>query len=138
MLPFSRRRSLALKALVLVPVLWLLITLVLSVTDRFRVEEGLEVAPPTEDDKYEGRRPRQSLQEDDVVLRGQQQQGDAVLPPPREPDGPGELGRPVKLTNLTDEQRRLVKQGWEKNAFNQYVSDLMSLHRSLPEVRGRG
>jgi polypeptide N-acetylgalactosaminyltransferase len=27
------------------------------------------------------------------------------------------------------------EEGWQKNAFNQYVSDLISLHRSLPDLR---
>ncbi|CAN7985646.1 unnamed protein product, partial [Ixodes hexagonus] len=59
----------------------------------------------------------------------------AVLAPPRNPDGPGELGRPVVLSGLTDEQERRVKKGWDLNAFNQYISDMISLHRSLPDVR---
>ena len=28
--------------------------------------------------------------------------------------------------------------GWQKNAFNQYASDKMSLHRSLPDLRDEG
>ncbi|XP_076329556.1 putative polypeptide N-acetylgalactosaminyltransferase 9 [Tachypleus tridentatus] len=63
--------------------------------------------------------------------------GLGVLPAPRDPEGPGELGRPVKFDNLTKEQNKLVKQGWDKNAFNQYVSDLISLHRNLPDVRDK-
>ncbi|KAG8172473.1 hypothetical protein JTE90_021682, partial [Oedothorax gibbosus] len=42
------------------------------------------------------------------------------------------------LDDLTEEQDRLVKEGWENNAFNQYVSDIISLHRTLPDVRSRG
>lgn len=62
-------------------------------------------------------------------------QDDAVLPAPNEPNGPGELGRPVVLKNLTKEQQQLVNVGWENNAFNQYVSDIISLNRTLPDVR---
>ncbi|XP_055856085.1 putative polypeptide N-acetylgalactosaminyltransferase 9 [Episyrphus balteatus] len=29
----------------------------------------------------------------------------------------------------------MFDKGWEKNAFNQYASDLISLHRSLPDIR---
>ncbi|XP_022237752.1 putative polypeptide N-acetylgalactosaminyltransferase 9 [Limulus polyphemus] len=64
-------------------------------------------------------------------------QGHEVLPLLRDPDGPGEMGKPVKLNNLTQSQQAMVKQGWDKNAFNQYVSDLLSLHRSLPDVRDK-
>jgi len=59
----------------------------------------------------------------------------AVIPAPSEPNGPGELGRPVVLKNLTKEQQQLVNVGWENNAFNQYVSDIISINRSLPDVR---
>jgi polypeptide N-acetylgalactosaminyltransferase len=59
----------------------------------------------------------------------------AVLPAPSEPNGPGEMGRPVVLKNLTKQQQQLVNVGWENNAFNQYVSDIISLNRSLPDVR---
>uniref|UniRef100_A0A6G1SJB9 Polypeptide N-acetylgalactosaminyltransferase n=1 Tax=Aceria tosichella TaxID=561515 RepID=A0A6G1SJB9_9ACAR len=59
----------------------------------------------------------------------------AVLPAPSEPNGPGEMGRPVVLKNLTKEQQQMVNVGWENNAFNQYVSDIISLNRSLPDVR---
>lgn len=59
----------------------------------------------------------------------------AVIPAPSEPNGPGELGRPVVLKNLTKEQQNLVNVGWDNNAFNQYVSDIISLNRSLPDVR---
>lgn len=59
-----------------------------------------------------------------------------VLLPPREANGPGELGKPVVLPkNLTKEQQVLVDAGWKANAFNQYASDMISLHRSLPDVR---
>lgn len=48
----------------------------------------------------------------------------------------GELGKPVELpANLPAEVKKLVQEGWSKNAFNQYVSDLISVHRSLPDTR---
>jgi len=59
----------------------------------------------------------------------------AVIPPPSEPSGPGEMGRPVVLKNLTKEQQDLVNVGWENNAFNQYISDIISVNRTLPDVR---
>lgn len=64
--------------------------------------------------------------------------GAGVLVAPREADAsaPGEMGRPVILpTNLTAETKKLVDDGWLNNAFNQYVSDLISVHRTLPDPR---
>ena len=64
--------------------------------------------------------------------------GGGVLVAPREqdPSAPGEMGRPVILpTNLTAETKKLVDDGWLNNAFNQYVSDLISVHRTLPDPR---
>lgn len=61
-----------------------------------------------------------------------------VLIPPaiNSPDAPGELGRPVILpTNMSTEMKKSVDDGWLKNAFNQYASDLISIHRSLPDPR---
>ncbi|CAG0904953.1 unnamed protein product [Darwinula stevensoni] len=64
------------------------------------------------------------------------QAGDGVLHPPDLPSGPGEMGKAVKLSaNLTKEEKALVDDGWTKNAFNQYVSDMISLHRTLPDLR---
>lgn len=49
---------------------------------------------------------------------------------------PGEMGRPVVLpTNLSKEIKDVVDEGWKKNAFNQYVSDMISVHRTLPDPR---
>ncbi|CAH1112995.1 unnamed protein product [Psylliodes chrysocephalus] len=48
----------------------------------------------------------------------------------------GEMGLPVFLpSSLSPEESILVKDGWEKNAFNQYASDLISVHRKLPKIR---
>ncbi|XP_073970549.1 polypeptide N-acetylgalactosaminyltransferase 9 isoform X2 [Rhodnius prolixus] len=48
----------------------------------------------------------------------------------------GEMGKPVVLpSNITSDVKKLVEEGWQKNAFNQYVSDLISVHRSLPDPR---
>jgi polypeptide N-acetylgalactosaminyltransferase len=65
-----------------------------------------------------------------------------VLVPPRDPDEDssnvqyGEMGKPVVLpANMSAEVKKLVDEGWQKNAFNQYVSDLISVHRKLPDPR---
>lgn len=47
------------------------------------------------------------------------------------------MGRAVvidKMT-LTDEQRADYDKGWHDNAFNRYASDMISLHRTLPDMR---
>lgn len=64
--------------------------------------------------------------------------GKNVLIPPVDsaPDAPGEMGRPVVLpANMTAELKKTVDDGWLKNAFNQYASDLISVHRELPDPR---
>ena len=67
---------------------------------------------------------------------GDQMAGQGVLVAPHEPDGPGEMGKAVVLPkDLTPEQKKLVDDGWQKNAFNQYVSDMISVHRTLPDPR---
>jgi len=35
---------------------------------------------------------------------------------------------------LTPEQKKIFDQGWQDNAFNQYASDQISLHRTLPDI----
>ncbi|XP_055694625.1 putative polypeptide N-acetylgalactosaminyltransferase 9 isoform X1 [Lutzomyia longipalpis] len=64
--------------------------------------------------------------------------GKGVLAAPADisPDAPGEMGRPVVLpTNMSSEMKKAVDDGWLKNAFNQYASDLISVHRTLPDPR---
>lgn len=72
------------------------------------------------------------------VEKVKDQESAAVLPPPRSSihNGPGELGKAVHLPkNLSSSVQKLVDQGWSDNAFNQYVSDMISISRSLPDVR---
>ena len=58
-----------------------------------------------------------------------------VVEPPHDPDGPGEMGRAVKIDNPDPEVKKKIDEGWRNNAFNGYVSDLISLQRSLPDHR---
>ncbi|KAL4222594.1 Ricin-type beta-trefoil [Mactra antiquata] len=71
-------------------------------------------------------------------------QGNAQIEPPREKrkedaarNGPGEMGIGVDVNRekLTKEQQADYDKGWNDHAFNRYVSDMISLHRSLPDVR---
>jgi len=63
---------------------------------------------------------------------------DLVVAPPKMPEGPGEMGKPYKVDNSTldSETRSRIDKGWLNNAYNEYVSDLISVHRSLPDLRG--
>ena len=48
----------------------------------------------------------------------------------------GELGKAVKLSkDYSEEVQVLVKEGWRLHEFNQYVSDLISVKRNLPDFR---
>jgi polypeptide N-acetylgalactosaminyltransferase len=49
----------------------------------------------------------------------------------------GEHGNGVTVDKdkLAPEERKKYDDGWQNNAFNQYVSDQISLHRSLKDVR---
>lgn len=49
----------------------------------------------------------------------------------------GEQGSGVNIDKdkLSPEERKKYDDGWQNNAFNQYVSDQISLHRSLKDVR---
>jgi hypothetical protein len=51
--------------------------------------------------------------------------------------GPGEMGNPVRIDKdkLSKEERKKYDDGWTNNAFNQYVSDMISLRRSLADIR---
>ncbi|XP_063696657.1 putative polypeptide N-acetylgalactosaminyltransferase 9 isoform X2 [Culicoides brevitarsis] len=49
---------------------------------------------------------------------------------------PGHMGRPVILpSNVSSEVKKLVDEGWSKNAFNEYVSNMISIQRELPDPR---
>lgn len=49
----------------------------------------------------------------------------------------GEHGSDVSINkdSLPAEEKEKFDQGWQKNAFNQYASDKISVHRTLPDVR---
>ncbi|CAF0916464.1 unnamed protein product [Adineta ricciae] len=51
--------------------------------------------------------------------------------------GPGEMGNAVRIKkeDLSPEERKKYDEGWKNNAFNQYVSDMISFRRSLADVR---
>jgi len=52
----------------------------------------------------------------------------------------GENGVAVNIVKekLSPDNRTIFDTGWQKNAFNQFASDMISLHRSLPDIRDEG
>jgi len=65
-----------------------------------------------------------------------EEQNFAILPP-KKPEGPGEMGKPFKVDKekVDNETRAKIDKGWLNNAYNEYVSDLISVHRTLPDLR---
>ncbi|RLU18255.1 hypothetical protein DMN91_008611 [Ooceraea biroi] len=148
---FPRRRSLWLKVAVLAAAVWVTVCFLLYTEDRAAAAavQGLAPSgvavpqqaangfvPPAAPFRKEtsgnvlGNRPK--------INQAGPEQGGGVLAIPREPDAvaPGEMGRPVILpTNMSAQTKKLVDDGWLNNAFNQYASDLISVHRSLPDPR---
>ena len=53
---------------------------------------------------------------------------------------PGERGKAVSIQKdtLSAEDRKKFDAGWQRNAFNQYASDMISVHRTLPDVQDAG
>jgi len=49
----------------------------------------------------------------------------------------GELGAAIEINRekLPTSEQTKFDSGWQANAFNYYANDMMSLHRSLPDVR---
>lgn len=48
---------------------------------------------------------------------------------------PGENGTAVMLGNVTAEIKKKIKLGWKRHEFNEFVSDLVSVRRTLPDPR---
>ncbi|XP_068913291.1 putative polypeptide N-acetylgalactosaminyltransferase 9 isoform X2 [Tenebrio molitor] len=125
-----RKRSLLLKLIVILGTAWFTIAFLLYSDDRNRNRiaeppNDLPEAPPRvlPFKKETPPRPPKKDEDDQPVL----------LPPI---SNAGEMGKPVILpANLSGDVKKLVDAGWQKNAFNQYASDMISVHRSLPDPR---
>ncbi|GAU99028.1 hypothetical protein RvY_10088 [Ramazzottius varieornatus] len=148
--PFLRRRARWAKYLLFIPALYLCFILLMnksemgsaSLNDVRKSDEGMVViegegngVPYVPDTKG---KPRKKYVMDEVIKDKE------VLPPPvvggdgkANPNGPGELGKAVdiKKDELGPKEKKLYDDGWQNNAFNQYASDMISIHRSLPDVR---
>lgn len=148
---FPRRRSLWLKVAVLATAVWVTVCFLLYTEDRAAAVQGLApsgVAMPQQAAAANGFVPPAAPFRKETsgnifsnkakLNQAGPEQGGGVLAVPRDPDAvaAGEMGRPVILpTNMSTQTKKLVDDGWLNNAFNQYASDLISVHRSLPDPR---
>lgn len=145
----SRRRSFLLKLVVIVGTAWFTVAFLLYSENREPINSvqipvqqvpvnipiqeepnppaALKVDEKKEEKQYEDRIEQDNNRDDESNDKG-------VLQLPQEKFG--ELGKAVVLpANLSTDVKKIVDEGWAKNAFNQYVSDLISVRRELPDPR---
>lgn len=148
---FLRRRTLILKAVLILTAIWFMVALLTTnggsrnsiVAPAVEYEDAeakpLKMAKPTvmkrKSESY-GNNLSDARMRVDWMGRLSGQEGLGVIAAPGSDDAPGELGKPVVLPkNISEETKQAVQEGWKKNAFNQYVSDLISIKRKLPDPR---
>ncbi|CAF2836945.1 unnamed protein product [Rotaria sp. Silwood2] len=158
------RRRTFLKYLVLIPTLWIVAILTFSFrTDSSSISRTNNDVPinvinkivsiPSLVDRIRNILPFKQQQNDHdhppeerIKAREQEREMNAkvqVLAPERNNhhdrnmSGPGEMGNPVRIKKekLTEEERKKFDAGWRNNAFNAYASDMISLRRTLADVR---
>ncbi|KAK5977943.1 Polypeptide N-acetylgalactosaminyltransferase [Trichostrongylus colubriformis] len=155
----ARKRSLFFKILILVPVAWICVVFYFAVMDhannihdnpaemgkrmpRVPLVEGF--GPPIIKEKNQER--NQPLKEED----NQKEEGKMpVVPKPvffvnisdpiyksGDPNQAGEKGAAVNIDKekLSPAEKKKYDTGFQNNAFNQYASDMISIHRTLPEI----
>ncbi|KAJ8731538.1 hypothetical protein PYW07_004702 [Mythimna separata] len=134
---FLRRRTLILKAVLILTAIWFMVALLTTnggsrnaiVAPAIEYEDAeakpLKMAKPT------------STKRKSETYGNNLSDGLGVIAAPGSDNAPGELGKPVILpkTGISDDAKQAVSEGWKKNAFNQYVSDLISVRRKLPDPR---
>ncbi|CAH2234468.1 jg1611 [Pararge aegeria aegeria] len=148
---FLRRRTLILKAVLILTALWFMVAL-LTTNGGARNAIG---APPIEYEDPEAKplkmaKPSSTKKKSesygnnlsdaptrvDWMGRILGREGLGVIAAPGSDNAPGELGKPVVLpANMSEDAKLAVSEGWKKNAFNQYASDLISIKRKLPDPR---
>uniref|UniRef100_A0A8D8ILL6 Polypeptide N-acetylgalactosaminyltransferase n=1 Tax=Culex pipiens TaxID=7175 RepID=A0A8D8ILL6_CULPI len=80
---------------------------------------------------------RQNLKYKKTVADGNVTEFEYILQTldPRFPTPPGDMGVAVSAGVTNAEIASLMKQGYDMQGLNQYLSDLMSVHRRLPDTR---
>ena len=98
-----------------------------SIDSENEIEKKAEVKVNNEKDRVKEKKEKDKADE---------AQNFAILPP-KNPDGPGEMGKPYKVDKekADNETKAKIDKGWLNNAYNEYVSDLISVHISLPDLR---
>ncbi|KAK6166779.1 hypothetical protein SNE40_023401 [Patella caerulea] len=184
---FRRRRGLLFKAIIAVPLIWILAVLLFSSSGKLTSNQNdwsvdidkreKPLHPPPKslhiendfknhdnqidseplghdrkihevdkniesrklDDNLNSREHKSRQREKEMRLRFEPREADNkdTVEKNHDPNGPGEQGKPININKdtLSSDERKKYDDGWQKNAYNQYVSDMMSLHRSLPDVR---
>ncbi|XP_032517068.1 putative polypeptide N-acetylgalactosaminyltransferase 9 isoform X4 [Danaus plexippus] len=133
---FLRRRTWILKAVLILTALWFMIAL-LTTNGGTRNAIG---APNIEYEDAEAKplkmaKPTSTKKKSDPYSNNLSD-GLGVIAAPGSDNAPGELGKPVVLpSNMSEDAKLAVSEGWKKNAFNQYASDLISIRRTLPDPR---
>ena len=133
-----RTRNLALKIVLLVTFFWTFAQILELDSDYFfskqeasnkNLETNINGQKDEDDDDEleEEEKPEEEKDEEDY--------GEPQVRPPVDPNAPGEMGKPVVITKPDAATKKLIDAGWTENAYNTYVSDLISLHRSLPDQR---
>ncbi|XP_045772393.1 putative polypeptide N-acetylgalactosaminyltransferase 9 isoform X3 [Maniola jurtina] len=133
---FLRRRTLILKAVLILTALWFMVAL-LTTSGGARNAIG---APPIEYEDPEAKPLKMakptSTKKKSESYGNNLSDGLGVIAAPGSDNAPGELGKPVVLpANMSEDAKLAVSEGWKKNAFNQYASDLISIRRKLPDPR---
>lgn len=145
-----RHRNNIIKVLILVPVIWIIsvaVNLRSEQIEQARLEDDLvetvgkkEVIETNRGGPKEGKHIEPNSNEDNASESKEKEapkpvDDPHVIVPPVDPNAPGEMGKPVRIENPDPETKKKIDKGWKDNAYNQYVSDMISLHRSLPDQR---
>ncbi|KAJ2948958.1 hypothetical protein O0L34_g5896 [Tuta absoluta] len=136
---FLRRRTWLLKAVLVATALWFMVALLMTNGGARNAITGGSQA--VEYDESEPKalkvvKTTSSKKRSESSYANNLSDGLGVIAAPGSNNAPGELGKPVVLPkNISEETKQAVSEGWKKNAFNQYVSDLISIRRKLPDPR---